>query len=59
MFPNFKIQSPKWFGNLRQLMYEVYSTRCQVPFYLWRLGPAIKQYKVQKYYDQDCRPAQH
>ena len=26
----------------------------QVPFYLWRIGPALK-HKVPKYYDQDCR----
>ena len=39
---------------MRQLVYQVCSTRYQASFYLWQLGPVLKHCKVPKYYDQDC-----
>ena len=39
---------------MRQLLYQVCYTRCQVSFCLWRLGPVLEHCEVPKYYDQDC-----
>ena len=39
---------------VRQLVYQVCSTRYHVSFYLWLIGPVLKHSKVPKYYDHDC-----
>ena len=40
---------------MRQLVYQVCYTRCQVSFYLWWIRSVLKYWKVPKYYGQDCR----
>ena len=39
---------------MRQLVYQVCSTRYQDSFYLCWIGSVLKYCKVPKYYDQDC-----
>ena len=39
---------------MKQLVYLVGYTRYQGSFYLRRIEPILKRYKVSKYYDQDC-----
>ena len=34
--------------------YQICFTKCQVSFYLWQIGLALKHCKVLKYYDHDC-----
>ena len=38
----------------RQILFQVCYTIHQVSFYLWRIGPLLKNCNAQKYYDQDC-----
>ena len=37
---------------LRQVVYQVCYTKYQISFYVWQIGPVLKQ--VPKYYNQDC-----
>ena len=39
---------------MRQLVYQVCYNRYQDSFYLWRIGPVPKHFKVPKYFDKDC-----
>lgn len=43
----------------RQILFQVCYTIHQVSFYLWRIGPLLKNCNAQKYYDQDCLTTFH
>ena len=40
---------------MTELVYQVFHSRYQFPFYLWWIGSVLKYCKVPKYYEQDCR----
>ena len=37
-----------------ELVYQVFYTKYQVPFYLRRIEPVLKRCEVPKYHDQNC-----
>ena len=53
--PYFLRSSLKSFGNSLGNLYITFNIlKYQGFFYLWGIGPVLKQYKVPKYFDQDC-----